>query len=458
MSVQTRLREILASDAPVSAGELRARLGGIDRATLLRQTRLLGTEVLRQGRARRSAYALRRSLRGDGRPIPIYRIDAVGHAHLVARLSLIQPEGSALEWIEPPAWPLDGSMRDGWFEGLPYWIYDLAPQGFLGRQLAHRHAQALGVSPRLSDWSDSDILHALITVGFDQPGNLVLGDSALEGALAMALEANGSARPVSPADYPLLAERALADGVPGSSAAGEFPKFTARITRAGQPVSVIVKFSGADDTLTARRWSDLLVAEHLALETAREALELPAARSRVEQLAGRTFLEVERFDRVGWQGRCPVCTLGSLSPALLGLAGASWPIKTAGLRRQGWLGEAEVNAIERQWWFGQWIANTDMHDGNLAFRPGLGVAPVYDMLPMRYAPARNGDLPPLGYDRPLRQPASALLRTRVAQAAGQFWTRCAEDSRMSPPFRDMAARAAAAVIAEGGAAAAGRDL
>ncbi|MEA1050593.1 hypothetical protein U5801_12355 [Lamprobacter modestohalophilus] len=153
MASPADLRSALTRDPPVSSRELCRRLGGIDRATLLRWVRRLDPEVLRLGKARRSAYALRRPLHGRQTPIPLYRIDETGNRHLLGRLSLIEPESSALEWVEPCPWPLDDRMADGWFEGLPYPLYDMAPQGFLGRHFAHRHARLLDVSERLADWT-----------------------------------------------------------------------------------------------------------------------------------------------------------------------------------------------------------------------------------------------------------------------------------------------------------------
>ena len=124
-------------------------------------------------------------------------------------------------------------------------------------------------------------------------------------------------------------------------------------------------------------WADLLVCEHLALETLSAELRIATARSTVHRYAGRTFLEVVRFDRCGPHGRLPVCALSSLNGALLGKAGASWPALAVALQQNGWLPAEAVGQVALIWWFGRLIANTDMHEGNLSFHPGLSLAPVY---------------------------------------------------------------------------------
>jgi hypothetical protein len=90
------------------------------------------------------------------------------------------------------------------------------------------------------------------------------------------------------------------------------------------PVHVIVTFSGSDGSPGAQRWADLLVCEHLALGVVQAHLHLPAAASQMHQTGGRTFLEVQRFDRHGAHGRSPLCTWAALDAGLFGLAGKPW--------------------------------------------------------------------------------------------------------------------------------------
>lgn len=91
----------------------------------------------------------------------------------------------------------------------------------------------------------------------------------------------------------------------------------------------------------------------------------------------------------------------------------AFAVRRGGVAQNGLI-DADTHAqVSRLWWFGRLIANTDMHDGNLAFKPGLKLAPVYDMLPMGYAPVRGMELPLRGF-----APAHAR-RARGVAASGQ---------------------------------------
>ena len=388
------LVRVLREYPRAGSAELCRLLGGVNRSTLMRGVQALGGLVTSRGGSRRTRYALRRELRGSTASLPLYRIDEAGHGHEVGQLDLLYPAGSALALREPYLWPLDDDSRDGWFDGLPYPLTDMRPQGFLGRNFAYRHAADLAVSNNPEQWSESDIAYVLASLGNDQPGNLILGERAYRRFLDFdsRLLAERQALTAEQVDvaYPDLAAAALARGVVGSSVGGEFPKFTARRYLDDRLVEVIVKFSGADRSLAVQRWADLLVCEHLALETVSSQLGIQAAESAIRRYAGRIFLEVVRFDRHDEFGRSAVCTLGSLNAALVGAATAPWPETAQVLHDRGWLSSEDLARIACIWWFGRLVGNTDMHEDNLAFRPGLTLAPVYDMLPMLYAPLRGG--------------------------------------------------------------------
>lgn len=431
------LNRILRQHPRVGSAELCARLNGVSRATLTRALKTLGGAVIIGGASRRTRYALRRPLRGNAAPIPLYRIDEHGQGREIGQLALTYPEGSLLSFQETFPWPLDRDMSDGWFRGLPYALVDMRPQGFLGRNFAHARALDLGVSDNPDDWPDDDLVHVLAATGYDQAGDLILGEPAYRRFLDYRRTGADRflAQSAVEASYLQSAEAAMRHGDAGSSAGGEFPKFTAGRHLNEKKVDVIVKFSGADDSPAVRRWSDLLVCEHLASLTMTLKLQLPSADSAIYRFRGRTFLEVVRFDRHGDFGRSPVCTLSSLNAAWIGTAGGPWPKTVRMLQAAGWLSETDTSKVALIWWFGRLIGNTDMHDGNLAFRPGLTLAPAYDMLPMAYAPMRGGELPHREFspDQPL--PAEAPVWRPAAEAAVYFWNTCAGDTRISADFR-----------------------
>ncbi|MDP2809129.1 MAG: type II toxin-antitoxin system HipA family toxin YjjJ [Rhodocyclaceae bacterium] len=437
---ETLLR-VLRENPRAGSAELCRLLGDVNRSTLSRGLRSLASKVVSRGGSRRTRHALRRALRGSETSLPLYRIDEAGRGREVGHLDLIYPEGSALAFAEPFAWPLEADMRDGWFDGLPYPLVDMRPQGFLGRHFARRHALDLAVADNPEKWPESDIVHVLASMGQDLPGDLILGEASYRRFLEIRL--GGQARFLTEAQiestYPELAITSLAHGVAGSSAGGKFPKFTASRYLDDKPVEVIVKFSGADDSPAVRRWGDLLVCELLALQVVGERLGVAAARSALRRYSGRTFLEVVRFDRHGEFGRSAVCTLGSLNAALVGYAAVPWPKTAQALHQAGCLAAEDVARISLIWWFGKLIGNTDMHEGNLAFRPGLTLAPVYDMLPMMYAPARGGELPGRVYTPELPLPGESPVWRRAAEAAIRYWQRCADDPRISQNFRRICA-------------------
>ena len=440
----------LRTQGPVQAGKLGALLG-VSRPTLSRAVQAAGDEVIARGAARRRTYAARRALRGSIAPLPLYRIDKAGMPHEIARLDLVYPDGTAVEFATDFGWPLDDEMRDGWFEGLPYPLQDMRPQGFLGRNFARHYAAVLQVNEDPASWSDDDVLHALTVLGMDAPGDLVVGEAACRLWLEQVERTRAGAAPAGLRDedlaaaYPELAATALAHGVAWSSAGGEFPKFTAmRQTDDGAQQHVLVKFSGSDDSPGTRRWADLLVCEHLAGRTLQEQLGIAAANSRVSASAGRVFLEVDRFDRHGALGRSAVVTWFTLNATFLGVSGRAWAEATRALAQRAWLADDDVARIQRVWLFGQLIGNTDMHDSNLAFLPhqqdgaaGLRLAPIFDMLPMTYAPMRGVELPPRTYAPKLPLPSEAQAWQDAACAAVSFWETAAGDTRISSAFRAL---------------------
>jgi hypothetical protein len=442
-----RLAAVLGRIEPASAREI-AKALDVSTPTALRILAEQKASLVVLGNARRRRYALRRALRGEASAWPVYAIDEAGRAHAAGEMALIAPAGSHLA-VDAHAWPVPDESRDGWWPGLPYPLFDMRPQGFMGRGFARRHAGALRLDPDPTTWSEDDIVVALARAGADLSGNLMVGHAALAEWQRTTLN---PPRPIAEAQrgaaYVALAEQALADGAAGSSAGGEFPKFTTLRERTGSRTPhVIVKFSGADDSAAVRRWSDLLVCEHLALETVARDLGLRSSRSDIVQHAGRTFLEVERFDRHGSQGRSALVSLETIDATFLGSSSTQWPELAKRLEVERLLDASDVARIEILWWFGKLIRNTDMHLGNLSFEPvgTLRIAPVYDMLPMAYAPLSGGEVPPRPFDVALPMPEQRERWLAACTAALEFWRRAASDVRIGGPFRAVCADNAAAL-------------
>ena len=432
----------LLRQGPISTGDLVRRLG-VSPPSVYRMLAEIAGEVVSVGQTRQRRHALRRSLPGAGSKLPVFAVDEQGKISAAGSIELVSHQGCVARL--DAMWP---QGDEAWWDGLPYPLYDMRPQGYLGRLVAHTLAKQLQVSENPEEWNDDNVLTYLMQFGSDQSGNLIVGEPAMQ---AWSRERARSLVNVIPAAqigqaYFQRAEAALGSGLVGSSAGGEFPKFTAaRALDGALTPHVIVKFSGSDDSLSVRRWSDLLVCEHLALQALQEAGGLSVARSRVLTHAGRTFLESERFDRHGDFGRSPVVTLGSVNAALIGSPETSWPTVLRAPAAGRLVTRELIELAEEQYWFGRFIANTDMHAGNLSLRPRggtFGIAPAYDMLPMYYAPLRGGEVPPRDFD-PSGFPAPPAGREgdwqRILRAALSFWNATAVDDRITEAFRKVCA-------------------
>ena len=406
-----------------TSAELQARLG-VSQPTVSRVLAPLvrAGEVRKVGAARSQRYVLPRSIPGVGREVPVMRVDAEG---AVTPFGRIVPLQGGRIWVDEA----DGlSMAH---DGLPWFLNDMRPQGFMGRTFAHAHPELqLGADPR--HWSDDDVLKAMALSGDDLPGNLVVGEAALQGFHTLPQRAS---RVASPLDYPLLAEQAMRGTLPGSSAGGEQPKFCTTV----EGRHVIVKFSPAGSSDVDQRTRDLLVCEHLALQTLANA-RLPAAHTRVFSVEGRTFLEAERFDRTA-RGRIGMVSLLVYDAEYIGEMD-NWAATAQRMAARGLLTAQDAADLCLLEAYGILIANTDRHYGNISLlldQDDWRLSPTYDMLPMLYA-AVNGELVARDFmARPLQPTAATLAAWPAAMALAQvFWQAAANDDRISAGFRAIA--------------------
>jgi DNA-binding transcriptional ArsR family regulator len=424
-----------------SAKELQTALG-VSQPTISRAliSLIAAGKVLKVGNRRTQGYIVPRTVAGVGQAVPVMRVDAHGLPSAFARMVLLEGGGV---WMDEAT----GVSRK--HDGLPWFLDDMRPQGFMGRTFAHDHAELqLNNDPRL--WNDDDVLRALTLFGDDLLGNLIVGDTAFARFHTLP---ERTSHATSEADYPAFADRAMQGTVGGSSAGGEQPKFcTIRNNR-----HVLVKFSPAGNSPTDVRTRDLLVCEHLALQTLAEA-DVPAAETQLFTVAGRVFLESVRFDRPAinasnprGQGRLGMVSLRVYDAEYVGKED-NWASTAVRMLDRNLLSAEDASLLCFLEAFGTLIANSDRHYGNISLlrhdSKNIGksngnwkISPIYDMLPMLYAPV-NGELVQrdfASHSKP--QPTSATLPEwpRALALAIQFWQTVAADTRISNAFRAIAA-------------------
>lgn len=416
-----------------TAAQLQAALG-VSQPTVSRALAPLiqSGQVQKVGAARSQHYVVPRSVSGVGHTVPVMRVDAHGQPSPFARMVLL--EGGAV-WVDEA----DGVSQK--HDGLPWFLDDMRPQGFMGRTFAYAHPELqLGTDPR--NWNADDVLRALALFGDDLPGNLIVGDAAFARFHMLPERAR---RATSEADYPAFADQAMQGTVGGSSAGGEQPKFCT--IRDGQ--HVLVKFSPAGDSPTDQRTRDLLVCEHLALQTL-AAAGVPAAQTQLFTVAGRVFLESVRFDRPALGsdnphglGRLGMVSLQVYDAEYVGIMD-NWAATAERMQARGLLTTEDARHLRLLEAFGILIANTDRHYGNISLLlddDDWTLSPTYDMLPMLYAPV-GGELVQRDFATAGKpQPTSATLPewARAQALAVVFWRTVAADERISAGFRAIAA-------------------
>ena len=412
----------------MTSPELQAALG-VSQPTVSRLLARVGAEVVALGLGKRRRYALPQGLLGAPARQPLHWVHEDGRIERLGTLTALLGDRVHVE--------VDGS--DSITQGqLPWWLAPLRAEGFLGRALAQR-LQLHGLAADPSDWTLPQQLFAALQQP-DAPGAVVLG------------EAQAAPLPVA-ADAELdgLADSAAARLPAGSSAGGEQPKFLAwhaqgrdRAHPGGLPV--LVKFSPPRGTPFGERWHDLLHLEHLALQLLSQH-GVPVALPRVVHGARRTHLVSPRFDRTGAQGRLHVVPLWAVHDAFVPAARQHWAASCEQLEAQRRLPPGSAAQVQALRQFGHLIGNTDMHFGNLSLcvarteltRGRFTLAPLYDMLPMRWRPdASSGDLSLWPFT-----PEPVDLQGPARPLAALFWRRATQLADLSAPMRALAAEMAA---------------
>ena len=423
-SADTRaLRAALTARGVASSAQLQAALGK-SQPTVSRLLATLGPGLVLLGRGRRARYALPRSILGAAGRQPLTWVRADGRIETWGQLSFVT--GDQIH-VEAPGISL---LSRG---ALPWFLAPLRGEGFLGRLLAQRLA-AQGLDRDPARWSLEHVLFAALQAS-DAPGALVLGEP----------------RDVPPpgGNYDHLADDVATTLPTGSSAGGEQAKF---LTRRADGAAVLVKFSPPRGTPFGERWHELLHAEALALEVLRDH-GVAVAAARVIETPRRSYLESLRFDRIGATGRRHAVPLWAVHEAFVPGPKQHWAATCEALALQRRLPLEAVAQVRALRHFGRLIGNSDMHFGNLSLfvaqddlAPGrFTLAPVYDMLPMRWRPdAATGALDWLPFT-----PESIDLQSPARTVAAEFWRRAAVDAALSPGFRGLARTMAARIAGAG---------
>jgi hypothetical protein len=123
-------------------------------------------------------------------------------------------------------------------------------------------------------------------------------------------------------------------------------------------------------------------------------------------------------------GRIGMVSLEAFNAEFVGTAD-QWAKTAQRLQDQGRMSAADAQRLKLWDAFGQLIANTDRHYGNVSLLwngKRWELAPCYDMLPMRFMPVQ-GEVPVWQWDMDAVQPSAATLAVwQEARAlAQQFW-------------------------------------
>lgn len=386
----------------------------------------LSGQVVSFGQARATRYGLLKSIHGSSGQQPLFHTTTDGQVERIGSVALLEP---AVLHVGGPGASLSTNGE------LPWLLAPLLAQGFLGRLLAQRLA-APGVAPDPAGWRLQTQLFAALHL-HDGPGALTLGEPASSAAPALPPDEQAEATALD-----ALAADVAGTLPAGSSAGGEQPKFLAQ-GPGGE--ALLVKFTPPRGTPFGERWHDLLHAEHLALQVL-AAHGVPVATSRVVGTATRSYFISTRFDRVGPRGRCHAVAIGAVHAGFVPGGYWSWPRTAEALAQQRRLPALDAAQVQALWHFGRLIGNTDMHAGNLSLwvagqslaellRGRFTLAPVYDMLPMRWRPD-----PMLGgaADYSPFEPDALAMGSGARGPALAFWVALADSGEVSCSLRDVA--------------------
>lgn len=398
---------------------------GRSQPTISRLLRESDAAIIRLGRGRAARYAIPELIWGLPAQQPLYW----NHTQRWGTLSFLA--GDRVHVSGPRIDVVTQSE-------LPWFLDNFRLTGFLGRAWARE----LDFDASPERWSLAQTLFANCRRVHDPPGAISIGAPSAGRGYAVPED-----RAAKIAAYDLLAADVARTLPAGSSAGGEQAKFlaTEQASRGGSVVRhLIVKFSPPRGTPFGERWHDLLSAEALALRLL-TANGFVAAATQVMESGHRTYLESARFDRAGQSEKIHVVALSAAHRAFVHGPQRNWADTCDTLVAQRRLPRADASTARVLLEYGRLIGNSDMHFGNLSLYapdPAAGrftLAPIYDMLPMRYRPdTHQGDI---GYTviEPSRPPNEHREEWRRARdLAIEFWRQVAGTRSVSESMQEIA--------------------
>lgn len=425
MHKEINIKAFIEGNGAVSSGDVMRRFG-VSKPTAIKLLNQANAIAINNSVNRK--YVLPNPIGANGYAWNLYRVDAQAN---IAKVGVLYSTNAGY-YLDADCPSFFGNeFKNKLFPALPWFLYEHRPQGFVGRNIVYNLNRDLGVYKDLKSWSDVDILEYALRFGNDLPGALILGDIAkdkfLQGKDVDIEERERNEK------YPEFAKSAMINGIPHSSAAGEQPKFCALIRcENGAYRNVIVKFSGEMDNSINRRWGDLLIAEHIALQVLGN-YGFPVSSSELIQAQNRIFLEYSRIDRIGRYGRRGTSSLSGIDSAFIGVGSGAW--HNAMEKAKEYFKAEDIKIAERFYNFGLAIGNTDMHFGNISFFIDrdlpFEIAPIYDMLPMYYAPLSDSTL--------RNEALTSIPPTQESCAmARNFWQMIIGNASISASFKSIA--------------------
>ncbi len=430
IDLEKLIETLIASRTTITAKEVCDELN-ISQAKFSRISTKIKDKIISYGKGKSTRYAIRRKVEGLGSEFPIYILNNMGVVIHAANIKCIQAKGFIVDSLIP-------EIKSLAYSDLPYWLDDLRPSGFIGKLIPRKHPE-LNFPQDVRLWDSTSCIHYWTLLAWDLIGNFIIGEKAYELYLQDLKNPQHAVNQNKLAEqYNSIADEVLSLGTAGSSAGGEQPKFLA--FNQEQQKRVLVKFSPfTKGSLTDRR-KDLLISEHICHVVLNKIQPGLAAESEIVISDSRLFLEIQRFDRTGISGRRGLISLNALDSQFTGSHG-SWREIALELFQNTIISKDMLDNILWRYYFGLLIANNDMHSWNLSFyclgEKITALAPVYDMLPMFYAPLHE-QISDKAFEFKLPPPQDVNIWQDCLKTALRFWQEVSEQRLISDTFRKIA--------------------